>query len=300
MNEFRSTRNGKTITLSADTQYKWIQTRAKVLFVPCCYDEIWTLLQQYTSIDTDRLDGFFISGTPGIGKSCLLDFALHNLRQEGKAVLYLHGKDEKGYVFGTDGSLETYSIAEVINNGLAQGVDFVLIDPPEGGDPNFFGMGNLKGKPFILALSPDRNNCQSLRKDASTLELFMGTIRTIGEAEEMRAACYPTVQAGVLRKRFEEFGGIPRFLFKPATGGDKDLALKNIRTSQQTALDDVVQSPRRIDHGEIDSAFNSLWTLYHMQPIVQANGTTDYFEYTIVPCCDGVRTRIQDQLMKKS
>eukprot|EP00978_Attheya_sp_CCMP212_P036123 scaffold161788_cov42-Attheya_sp.AAC.1 len=157
MNEFRSTRNGKVITLSADTQYKWIQTRTKVLFVPCCYDEIWTLLQQYIGtncIDTDRFDGFFISGTPGIGKSCLLDFALHSLRQEGKAVLYLHGNDEKGYVFGTDGSLETYSIAEVINNGLAEGVDFVLIDPPEGGVPNFFSKGNLKGKQLSLRSLP--------------------------------------------------------------------------------------------------------------------------------------------------
>jgi hypothetical protein len=127
-----------------------------------------------------------------------------------------------------------------------------------------------------------------------------GDKRTIVEAEEMRVACYPTVQAGVLRKRFEEFGGIPRFLFKQAIGGDKDLALKNIRTSQQTALEDVVQSPRRIDNGEIASAFTSLWTLYHLQPIVQADGTTDYFEYTIVPCCDDAGTRIRDQLMKKS
>lgn len=104
----------------------------------------------------------------------------------------------------------------------------------------------------------------------------------------------------MLTKRFHEFGGIPRFLFKPVIGDDEDLALASVRTSQQTALDDIAQSPRRIDNGEIASAFKSLWTLYHLQPIAQANGTTNYFKYTIGPCCDDAHTRIRDRLMKKS
>lgn len=177
MNEFRSTRTGKTITLPADSPHQWIQTKSKVLFVRKCYDEIWAIYLQYVVNSEDGVDGIVVSGAPGVGKSCFLDFALHKFREQGKSVLYVWGKGGKGVVFARDGSVETHSVADAIHNELAENVDFVLIDPPEGGDPNFFG--DVKGKKFILAVSPDRNDCQGLRKDYGTLELFMGTTSTV-------------------------------------------------------------------------------------------------------------------------
>jgi hypothetical protein len=115
--------------------------------------------------------------------------------------------------------------------------------------------------PFILAVSPDRNNCQGLRKDVSAVKLYMAGTKSIQDAQEMRAACYPAVPEHAVASRFKEFGGIPRFLFK-LYGGDEDDADQNVeqREAQKEALSDVVVYPRRIDSGEPAHAFKSLWT----------------------------------------
>ena len=45
---------------------------------------------------------------------------------------------------------------------VAKTVDFILLDPPKGGDPIFWGYKNLHRTKFILAVSPDRNNCETM------------------------------------------------------------------------------------------------------------------------------------------
>jgi hypothetical protein len=125
MNPFRSTRADNTISLTADSDHKWIQTASKVLFVPSCYDDIWVICVRRLAV----FDGVVVSGTPGIGKSCFLDFALHNLLADNKSVMYVHGKSGSAYVYAADGSVESYSIAHLNNNDMAEDVDFVLVDP---------------------------------------------------------------------------------------------------------------------------------------------------------------------------
>ena len=95
--DFWSTRDGKTVRLAADNVQYWIQTKSKVLFVPTCYDKMWKICQLVVNQNFSMV----VSGTPGIGKACFLDFALHNLLTEGKSVLYLQGKDGKAYVYKT-------------------------------------------------------------------------------------------------------------------------------------------------------------------------------------------------------
>ena len=101
---------------------------------------------------TGTLDGFVISGTPGVGKSCFLDFCLHNLLRLGKSVCYFYGKTMTAKIIKADGTTETYSIAENFEGALAGQVDFLLIDPPENVNPDFLGgRWGLEGKKFILA-----------------------------------------------------------------------------------------------------------------------------------------------------
>lgn len=298
MNPFRSTREENVVSLTADSDHKWIQTKSKRLFVPSCYDDIWQLCETNLSV----FDGVEVCGTPGVGKSCFLDFALHNLLADEKSVLYVHGKSEQVYLYRNDGNVEEHSIADAISGKFAQTVDYVLIDPPQGREPNFFGEKHLHGKKFILAVSPDRNNCQSLRRDAATVVLYMGPVQSIEVAQEMRAACYPSVPENVVVARFQEFGGISRFLFKPYSSNPniKD-PNKRERDDQRQALHDVVAHPRRIDSGEPAHAFKSLWTLYQMNPVIdEDSGTIDYGDYTIHPCCEDARARIRDKLMEKS
>lgn len=295
MNEFRSTIANNLISLAADSNHTWVQTRSKKLFKQSCYDDIWDICQRAVKV----FDGVVLSGTPGVGKSCFLDFALHKLNADNKSVLYVHGKSGHAFIYKSDGNVEKVFIADAISGELANTVDFVLLDPPEGGDPNFWGYRNLHGTKFILAVSPDRNDCQGLRKDASAVDLYMGGLLSIQNAEEMRLACYPSVPQDIVERRFEEFGGVPRLLFKPYDSNLPDL-LQSAREEQDQALLDAIAHPRRIDNGHPAKSFKSLWKLYHMHPIIREDGRTDYSEYTIRTCCEDARVRLREKLMEKS
>ena len=309
MGLFRSSvsSDGKKLSIPLDNDHNWIQTRSKTLFVRKCYNEIWDEVQQHYNVIEDgpiaaegTLDGFFISGTPGVGKSCFLDFCLHNLLRLGKSVCYFYGKTMTARIFKADGTVETYIMADNVEGALAAQVDFLLIDPPENGDPNFLGgRVGLSGKKFILAVSPDRNNCQAIRKETSTVKLYMGTC-SLEEAEEMKVACYPGVTHQRVASRFEEFGGIPRYLFKTdVIVKGQDISLEEIRAYQRSALTDIITNPNRIDDLESSDPFKSLWTIYHMEPVSLENGSTDYMKYTIQPCCQDAAIRIRDHLMQK-
>lgn len=316
MNPFRSSEcsSGKEIRIPSDTDHVWIQTESKTLFVRSCYNDIWALVENHyfrakdighVLVTDGTADGFIITGTPGVGKSCFLDFCLHKLLGHGLTVLYFHGKTNSARIYKNDGTIQKYSIAENQEGALATEVDFILIDPPEGGDPNFLGgRTNLKKKKYILAISPDRNNCQSIRKDTSFIKLYMGTC-PMTEAEEMRTACYNDDNDGVtperLALRYDEFGGIPRYLFKRVVIiREQDTTLNEIRDNQKAALQDILVNPQRIDYLESSDPFKSLWTIYHMEPISTGDSDIDYMTYTIRPCCEKAATRIRDELMKKS
>jgi hypothetical protein len=94
-------------------------------------------------------------------------------------------------------------------------LDIVLYDPPE---QSMFTDDvdklDLCSKPFIVALSPDPENCEGLQKDSRAKELFMGPC-SLDEAMEMRELCFANaVSAELLQERFAAFGGIVRWLFK--------------------------------------------------------------------------------------
>ena len=92
-----------------------------------CYREIFDECQRHF---LSGIEGVFLVGTPGIGKSVFLDFALHRFLQAGKTVLYLDGPDENLYVFRTDGTVDKDSLS-VLQNDVADNVDDVLYDPHE-------------------------------------------------------------------------------------------------------------------------------------------------------------------------
>mmetsp|Transcript_17972 Transcript_17972/g.48867 ORF Transcript_17972/g.48867 Transcript_17972/m.48867 type:complete len:360 (+) Transcript_17972:392-1471(+) len=184
---------------------------------------------------------------------------------------------------------------------MSRQADYLLIDPAENGDPNFLGGEHgLAGRTFILAVSPDRNNCQAIKKGASMSNLYMGPC-SLEEALRMRLKCYQGVSEARVKLRFEEFGGIPRFLFeKERIENEVDVNLKETEYSQVTALNDVTANPRRIDDMETSDPFKHLWTIFHMLPITRSDGTIDFTNYSIIPCSDDFGARIRDKLMDKA
>ena len=277
----------------------WPQTESNRLFVRPCYP---ALFHECQTLFQAHIQGAFLMGTPGIGKSCFLDYALHCFLQgEGeRSVLYLSGPRNKAFIFRSDGSVEEHELAAALRANMADKVDVVLYDPHETADrTNDVHLSNFRGKPFIVALSPDEKNCKKLRKDTTArARLYMGTF-SLQEAEDLRSSCYPHVPQEVLRTRYAAIGGIARHLIPRLLPSNVDMATREVEEKQSKALNIIAENPLLIDAGELASQFKSLWSLYHLQPCITAAGGIDYYDYTIEPCCDDARIRIRDMLMKK-
>ena len=108
--------------------HDWPKTIPKRVFVQSCYPELLDVCQ--TNFDSG-IQGIFILGTPGIGKSCFLDYALHRYLQDNKSVLYLRGPLKMAFVLQSSGSVDTYELEDGLRQGLARNVDVILYDPHE-------------------------------------------------------------------------------------------------------------------------------------------------------------------------
>jgi hypothetical protein len=253
--------------------------------------------------------GILIFGTPGIGKSCFLDYALHCCLYDAdrKNVLYLNGPRDSAFVFqhvgGSTITIAEHSLTAVLSGSIEiPSFDIVFYDPHESpARTNDVHISFFRGKKFVVPLSPDDENCKKLRKDTRhQYILYMGTL-LMDEAEDMRASCYPEVAADLLLTRYRKIGGIARYLFldPPAAEDDGvDYAVEEVEDMQTAALNDIAHNPLRIDAGEVAAEFKNLWSLYHLQPAVE-NGRTNFRKYTIELVCEDVRARIRDKLMVK-
>ena len=124
-------------------------------------------------------------------------------------------------------------------------------------------------------------NCKKIRKDLAFVDLYMGTL-TRAEATSLRNECFAHINNATLDTRFSAFGGIARSLFKTRLAGDPlDSELKKVLEKQQSALNIMLQNPLLIDAGEVAKDFKNLWTVFHVQPLVDANGNTNHRGYSI-------------------
>jgi hypothetical protein len=286
------------------TGVEWLQTATHTLFVRQCYVQLYAWARAQTCA------GVFIVGTPGVGKSCFLDYALHRLREEeGKSVMYISGPQRRVFIYRPDGGVEGFPLQEALSDNMADNVDFVLYDPPEDVAHDVVTLSSFRSKPFIVAMSPDAENCKKLRKDAGFVDLYMGPT-TLAEAQNMRNSCHQSVSTALVGSRFAILGGIPRSLFKPlmvippATPGGLattlDQALISRQGIQKKALEDAAVEPRRIDDGQVTSNYKGLWSLYHLWPKVNADATLDFSGFTIELCCNNARSELRRQLMTQS
>ena len=166
-----------------------------------------------------------MTGTPGVGKSCFLDYVLHLcLYDANENVLYLHGPcAEANHLFqhvnGGTISVTTYNLADVltVSGAIPSALfDIVLFDAHENlEDTNTVSRKRFQGKKFIVALLPDEENCKKLRKDVMSESdtLYMGTLSR-DEAEDMRSSCFRHVSGELLQSRYGIIDGILEFVRK--------------------------------------------------------------------------------------
>jgi hypothetical protein len=175
---------------------KWIQTNSFRLFVRPCYEE---LFHECETLHTNTIQGVLVLGTPGIGKSCFLDYALHRLLLTNKSVLYLDGPRDDAFIFSPDGKVYKYTMQEAVRQRMSANVDVVLYDPHETAEKtNDVPLSKLEDKPFIVAMASDKDCCSKLRKDTrAKAHRYVGTL-SLQEAQNIHkcpgdASCY-TVQ----------------------------------------------------------------------------------------------------------
>ena len=287
-----------TIRLAPDSDERWLQTGSKDLFVRPCYVTLWNLCREI--FEEGGHSGVALMGNPGIGKSCFLDFALHMLlRQSGNddqqdpSVLYVHGKKGFAFIYQYDKPMEKMSIHDMKMNDMAKKVDFVLIDPPTVCNNDFLTSHHLHSKKFILAASLNRHNCKALQQEAQPICLYMGPT-SMEESKAMRRECYPNIAEEAVKDRFEEFGGVPRYLFTPCSKFETN---RRPRQDQIDALEDLTLHPCRIDNKYSTQEFEIAWALYHIIP--KSKNDIAHSDYTVVPCCDDACIRIRKKLMEK-
>lgn len=172
------------------------------------------------------------------------------------------------------------TLAEGLSTDVIDTVDFVLIDPPqEAGISQELCLDHLRSKKFMIALSPDPENCKDLAKEAENDGSYYMGPTSLEEANHMHGGLFSSVSQSIFDDRFQLAGGIPRFLFKTwRPGRGADMTLKKIQEKQTAAIADVIQGPRRIDAVSVAAQFQHLWSLYHLVP---ADG---YTSYTIEIC----------------
>lgn len=112
---------------SAGSDWLFVNSSYKPLFRKC--DEL---------INHTGIQGIFLKGTPGIGKSCFLDYACHQFLQQGKTVLYSHGCRDLVYKFYPEREEGGFNVFKGVHNMLltleaanSPDVDIVLFDPHE-------------------------------------------------------------------------------------------------------------------------------------------------------------------------
>ena len=285
----------------------FLQSLSPRLFVRPCYPDLFAICE---TIWMEGTQGIFLLGTPGIGKSCFLDYVLHRCLYDanGQNVLYLHGPRDRAFVFQHVGgtiAVAKHNLSAVLSGSIEippDSFDVVLYDPHESAErTNDVHISFFTGKNFIVPISPDKENCKKLRKDTRCqATLYMGTL-SMGEAEDMRESCYPAVTADLLQTRYRKIGGIARYLYRPPRPMANDVVdqtVEDVQKNQQFALNDIAQNPLRIDAGEVAADFKNLWSLYHLQPTLE-NGRTNFQDYTIEFVREDVRARIRDKLMNK-
>ena len=280
-----------------DHPQKWLVSLKKTVFVRQCYVELYALCQHAWNAN---VQGVFLKGTPGVGKSYFLDYVMSNLVRAGKKVLLLSGPSDRAWLCsGFDESADTCSLKAALTNRWANGSDYVLFDPHE--DPRKtqdLYLGSFCDKKFLIAMSPDPMNCAKIVKDAELTEtIYMGPT-TMEESENMRICCYSSmVKPEQLQQRFDRGGGIPRFLFKSSgvlpRAGNIDAAVASIDERLAFALNDLVQNSRRIDAGSVASEFKSLWSLYHLVP------DSYYTSYSIELCSEYGHQLLLRRLLEK-
>eukprot|EP00978_Attheya_sp_CCMP212_P030917 scaffold115211_cov41-Attheya_sp.AAC.2 len=163
----------------------------------------------------------FIIGSPGIGKTRALAFALRQmlqnenvnvqyfLQKEFSAILFLR-RNGKTYAYKSGRGVPEIAYGDLFSDFFTDRLrTYILLDPSENGAK----FAHPTRAQLIVACSTNSKHYHNIEKEAEALIFFLGLPST-KEIEIMALKLNPELNHKLLLKRISDVGPVPRYLFR--------------------------------------------------------------------------------------
>ncbi len=249
----------------------WFALKSDVLFVRSCYDPLWDKLDRlYKAFQvpgarqpTWRL---LLLGTPGIGKTVLMNYFLHRALNTGYKVMF--ETQERRFYFH-DGVVESELLeTHALSNFRHDSTVFFLVDPQQKKPPPFVEAFT------VAAILPDEENYKEFAKNLCTLRWM--PLPSAAEVVAMNSVD-PQLPLEELQSRLEHYGPIPRRGFS-----------RDQEQTQSVLRAQFFRLPGGAHQGAVEGRFQSeqLWGLSWMALRLATEGFRSVCDCVGLAFCD--------------
>ena len=203
----------KYLELPEGAKFSALKTHGRRLLVRECYPEVFEQWWDRTGDDHLKDEGEILIGTPGVGKSMFLFYALYRLAQMERKVVF---QSTDGMCTLFDG--DTVVFGELARRETENPDSAYLIDASKKGD--------LKAccGPFLMASSPNKEVWKRVAEKEIYLQPYCAPVCSFGEMLALRELCFGTLSEGVVQELYTLGGGVARLLPKKQRNPSRDIA----------------------------------------------------------------------------
>ena len=223
-------------------------------FYPVIFDHWWKRANEGTTEAGQDLTGEILIGTPGIGKSMFLLYALYRLAQMdwSGAILLQDTSGEMALFEGDTLSLDQ----SVAKTALQNPSTVYLCDGSNKGD-----LKSCDG-PYFLAASPNVDVWKRVADKEQCRGPLVAPVCTLGEMLAFRKVCFPKVSLDAASEAYAIGGGVPRLLKRLAADESYDVK-QAIKSSIGST--DIEACRTAIEYGQSKDG-KEAHNLFHLSP----------------------------------
>jgi hypothetical protein len=190
---------GKAVHVDEGLMLALFQINSDKFFVRAAYPELYKVLP------FEKIGRAAITGTPGIGTSVSALYVLIRRVQEGHPTCFHQLDTCTTWLFADGTCVMSFEAA----NRFETDRNFVVLLDKANGNPTLFP--NTRGLAIVFS-SPRHENYHEWLKDNSRGRLFMPPF-SLNELLRFREQVHPEVDEANVRRLFDEYGGVVRFIF---------------------------------------------------------------------------------------
>ena len=223
-------------------------------FYPVIFDHWWERAREGTTEAGQDLTGDILIGTPGIGKSMFLLYALYRLAQmDWSGAILLQDTAGEMALFEGDTLTLNQSVAKT---ALQNPSTVYLCDGSKKGD-----LKSCDG-PYFLASSPNLDAWKRVADKEQCRGPLVAPVCTLGEMLAFREVCFPKVSLEAALEVYAIGGGVPRILKRLAA--DESYDVKQATKSSIGSID-IEACKTAIEYGQSKDG-KEAHSLFHLSP----------------------------------